>query len=419
MTIHGVEKNPKLGYYKVANEIFYSKPEAYIYATQTNNSPTWHFNEIEFAKCKWNIEPESDIRELYRLRAQQLRDRYDWIRLECSGGGDSTTTAFAFLLNGIHLDEVIFRYPKKGETGVTGDASNTRPENTLSEFQFAAQPLLHWIKTNFPDTVVRIHDFSENMLEEEKTRDESWIYQTRHWFQPAHADKYNQFNLKEHRDLADSGKSICVLTGIDKPRLTIINDEWYCYFLDVQANSAHPIVGDYTNITNEYFFWTPDLPEIVVKQCHMIQQWFEMPQNQHLRYLLKWPNTSTAMRTSYEHIAKSIIYPDYDLTTWQTSKPTNSFYNEMDTWFYRNLQDSNLYRAWEAGLKYIVDKVDRKFFDYENKIPVGLKSNLSPFYYIGAASPATQTVIQNNEYTNKSTKTLYVIKDRKLKTIIR
>ena len=143
--IHGIEQNPKLGYYRVGTEVFYSKPQAYIHATKTKSSVEWKFNDIEFAKFNWLVEPSASIREIYRLRAEQLREKYDYIRLECSGGGDSTTTAFAFLLNGIHLDEVIFRYPKLGERGVTDDPWNTKPVNTLSEWKYAAQPLLKQI----------------------------------------------------------------------------------------------------------------------------------------------------------------------------------------------------------------------------------------------------------------------------------
>ena len=185
-----IEQNPKLGFYKVGSEIFYSKPQAYIYATKTKQSIHWNFNNLEYAKIDWSVEPETNLRELYRQRAQQLRDRYDYIRLECSGGGDSTTVAYSFLLNNIHLDEVIFRYPKTGEKDATNDPFNTKPTNTLSEYQFAAKPLLEWIKTNYPKTRVVIHDYSENMLEQESSRDESWIYNTRDWFQPGHGDKY-------------------------------------------------------------------------------------------------------------------------------------------------------------------------------------------------------------------------------------
>lgn len=413
------EKNPKLGFYKVGSDVFYSKPQAYVHATKVGIEPSWNFNSSIYAAVDWEREPETDIRELYRMRAQQLRDQYDWIRLECSGGGDSVTAAFAFFLNDIHLDEIIFRYPKQGEKDATNDPFNTKATNTLSEWQFAAKPMLDWVKTHFPKTVVRVHDYSENMLEEEDKRDESWVFNTQHWFQPGHADKYTNFGLKEHKDLADSGKSICVLLGIDKPKVTLIDNEWYAFFLDIQATSANPITNGYSNITTEYFYWTPDFTEIVVKQCHMIKRWFDMPQNQHLYHLVRWPNTEVNARTAYEFLAKSIIYPDYDLETWQTAKPTNSFYNEMDQWFYQNFKETRLYQVWQAGLEFLVDKIDPKYFLNQLGEPTGLKANTSPLYYIGpaAVNPNQHTV--PNWSTTKTTPAgkVIVIKNKKMKII--
>lgn len=139
-----IEKNPKLGYYRVGSEVFYSKPTAYLYASKTKQKPSWHFNDLVFAKGDWTIEPETSLRELYRMRAQQLRERYDWIRVEASGGGDSTTAIFSFLLNGIHLDEVVFRFPKTVGSTAVYDPWNTSADNTLGEAEFAAKPLMTW-----------------------------------------------------------------------------------------------------------------------------------------------------------------------------------------------------------------------------------------------------------------------------------
>jgi hypothetical protein len=381
--IDGIEKNPKLGYYRVGNEVFYSKPHAYIYASQTKQPIEWRFNDVEFAKFNWAEEPAANLREIYRQRALQLREKYDYIRLEASGGGDSTTAAFSFLLNGIHLDEIIFRHPVLGEEGAVDEPWNTKPTNALSEWRFAAQPLLKWIKTNFPKTVVRMHDYSENMLESQDKIDESRVFRSRDWFQPGYADQFDNFNVKEHRELYDTGKKICILAGIDKPKLTVLNDKWYVYFSDLQANWANPLVKDYTNITNEYFYWTPDMPEIVCKQAHMIKQWFDLPQNQNYRHLVTSPQGNANMRTTYENIAKSIIYPDYDLNTWQADKSTKSFYCELDHWFYVNFKDTKFSQVWQAGLQLLIDKIDPKYLQYELGTPVGLTSNISQLYCLG------------------------------------
>ena len=380
-----LEQNPKLGYYLVGAEKIFSKPMALIEATDTGHFPQWNFSNDIFGKLDWTVNPHVDLRLIYKMRAQQLREKYDWIRVEASGGGDSTTAIFSFLLNDIHLDEVIFRYPKTGEKNVTDDPFNTKCENTLSEWQYAAQPLLQWISTHYPQVKCTLHDYSSNMLDEENSIEETWVFKSKDYFQPGHAAKHTNFGTDEQKHLADKGLKMCVLYGIDKPKLCIKDNKWYLYFLDLQANHANPEIGDY-DIVNEYFYWTPDLPEIVLKQAHIIRDWFMQPQNQHLQYLVRWPNHSIAHRTAYESMVKPLIYPDYNPNTFQTAKPTNSFYNEMDHWFYTNFQQTRLYQVWQAGLQLLVGSIDPKFFNYELGKPVGFVGFLSPFYCLGAAT---------------------------------
>ena len=417
-TINGIDQNPKLGYYKVGNEVFYSKPQAYTYAFEKKMTVTWHFNAPAFARHDWTTEPESDIRELYRLRAQQLRDKYDYIRLECSGGSDSTTVLYSFILNNIPLDEIVFRYPKSGEKNVSGDPHDYNATNTLSEWEFAAKPLFNWVKTNYPNVKITVHDYAKNITDGEFLDDESWVFTTRDWFQPGHPAKFANFGSTEHKNQAESGKKICVLHGVDKPKIALIKEQWYCYFVDVLANSPSPIRGDYDNITQELFYWTPDLPELLIKQCHLIKNWFDMPGHETFKHLVKYPIYNPNRRTEYEGIAKSIIYPDYDKLTWQTVKPTNSFYNEMDHWFYTNFKDTSQYRAWQAGLQFLVDNVDPELMMYRNEKPTGLKWNKSLFYHLGPmAQSVVKPVFDNHAHVESTQEQITVWQDRKFWTI--
>jgi hypothetical protein len=379
-----IETNPKLGYYTVGNEKFFSKPLALTKATETNQFPEWNFNNEVFGAQNWSIEPLMNIRELYRIRAQQLREKYDYIRLEFSGGGDSTTVLYSFVNNGIHIDEVVFRYPKEGEKDVADDPFNYKCENTLSEAKYAAYPVLNWLKTAAPHTKITIHDYSKDMIQ--CAYDESWVYKTKDYFQPGHAFKHSKLGYAPHKAQADSGMTICVLYGVDKPKICIKDSKWYLYFIDIIANHSMTDFGEYTNVSTEYFFWSLDLPELLVKQCHLIRKWFDLPQNQMLQYVCRWPNYSYTHRNAYESILRPLLYPDYDPTTFQTVKATNSFYNEMDFWFYKNFSETDAYKTWQAGLSHIVSSIDPKFFNYELGKPVGFVGFISPFYYLGDAA---------------------------------
>lgn len=417
----GIDQNPKLGFYRVADEIYYSKPLAYVRARELGTVPTWHFNTLEFARQNWCQEPETDLLEFYRIRALQIREQYDYIRLDLSGGSDSTTVLYAFVLNNIELDEVVFRYPKQGEQGAVGDVHNYDPTNTLSEWQFAAKPLLNWIATHYPKIKITFYDYSERMLAGDYLNDESWVFDTRDWFQPGHVAKHDIFGAKEHQIQADSGKRICVLHGVDKPKVVMIDNHWYTYFIDVFANQPSPIKNNYDNITHELFFWSPDLPELLIKQCHLIKNWFDLPVHRNFRYLVQYPVMNPNRRTAYESIVKSIIYPQYDPMTWQTAKATNSFFNEMDTWFYKNFKDTDMEQVWLAGLKFLTDNIDAEQFMYRDGQANGLVWNKSIFYHLGPSTDTNhkQVVFENHDFRQNQLKTeeITVLQDQKLKRI--
>lgn len=380
--MYNLENNKKLGYYTVGDNVHFNKPTALMDATKTNNFPQWNFNPGVFNNLKWNEEPTTDIRELYRLRALQLREQYDYIRLEFSGGSDSNTILFSFLLNNIFLDEVVFRYPEQGDKNIiTNDPHNSKSENFLSEYEFATKPALAWIAKTSPLTKITIHDFSEDMIKAELN--DTWVFRANDFLQPSHAFKHDNLSHVDHKRQADTGKSICILYGVDKPKVCIRDGKWYTYFIDFQANHANRVMYEYTNLTNEYFFWTPDFPEIVHKQVHLVKNWFSTPQTQMLNHLIRWPNHSVAQRTTFEHIIRPLIYPDWDPTTFQVSKPSNNFYPEMDHWFYTNFKGSTAYLNWQAGLTLLANSVDTKYFNMEFGKPVGFIGFLSPFYCLG------------------------------------
>lgn len=379
-----IETNDKLGYYTVGQGKFYHKPSALIRATQTNQFPEWHFNREKLGSVAWDHEPEVSLQELYRQRAQQLRNQYDYIRLEFSGGSDSTQVLYSFLNNGIHLDEIVTRWPKAGEKFVPPDPFNTQPENTPSEWHYAAKPILKWVHDHFPKIKITIHDFSEDMLSGE--HDESWIYRAKDWLLPSYPFKTAIDVTDDHRRTLDTGRNICVLWGVDKPKICIKDSKFYAYFLDLQANNCSSEIGDWTNVTNEYFYWTPDLPDLVCKQAHTVKNWFSQAVNHNLQHILKWPNYSVSQRAAYESIVKPLVFPDYDQSTFQVGKPSNSFYNEMDAWFYPNFHDATYYQAWQAGLAYLADKIDPKYFNQELGRPTGFVGFVSPFYYLGDAT---------------------------------
>ena len=52
-----------------------------------------------FSKIYWKQEPTESLDQLIKLRCEQLRDTYSYIRVMYSGGADSTTMLNAFIKN--------------------------------------------------------------------------------------------------------------------------------------------------------------------------------------------------------------------------------------------------------------------------------------------------------------------------------
>lgn len=409
------DPDQRLGYYVVNGDVFYNKNLALITGSkmplhdELQDPVHWLFNEKTFFKYPWHVEPAEDIRELYRRRAQQIRDEYDYVRLELSGGADSSTVAFAFLLNGIHLDEVVYRYPKGGDAGCTDDPNSRASDNYLSESAFAAKPILRWIADNYPATKITIHDYLSDMVEQQT--DESWIFKTHHYWQPSHQVKHNASASLDHLRLADKGKRIAMVLGVDKPKMCIKGDKWFMYFVDSLCQRNNVTVNDVEQVTTELFYWAPEGCDIIAKQCHLIRNWFEMPGNERFKYLAQWPNSDYSLRTPFEQIIKPLIYPDYDFNTFQVAKSSNIARAEMDSWFFKNMQGTEVFKVWEAGVNHLMQNIDPRYLENNNQ---GTKQYMSPLYYIGDAvtrSPRVNTGATEvlHSFTSSPTPTTHCI----------
>ena len=60
-----------------------------------------------FYSYSWDKEPTESWEELLLERALTLREKYKYLKLWFSGGGDSTTVLNTFLRNNIYIDEII------------------------------------------------------------------------------------------------------------------------------------------------------------------------------------------------------------------------------------------------------------------------------------------------------------------------
>ena len=63
-----------------------------------------------FDAIDWTKEPIKSLKQLFKERAEQIRDLYDYLIIYFSGGSDSITVLNSFLDNNIPVDEVVINY---------------------------------------------------------------------------------------------------------------------------------------------------------------------------------------------------------------------------------------------------------------------------------------------------------------------
>jgi hypothetical protein len=375
-------KDPALGWYEIGGKVHWDKASALMEGTKlglNHNHLHWNFNDAEFGSFDWTIEPPGDIRDYYWARAREIREKYDYIILNCSGGADSTTVLYSFIQQGLHVDEIFVRHAKTGTNKYASTTKELDASNEFSEYEYAAVPLMNWVKQVSPRTKITVHDFSLDIIDDKKvTWDENFIYWCGDYVTPGCVVRYTHASDKDSLNQFDKGKRIGIIFGTDKPRVALDGNDLYLMFVDRPVHSALPatVNNGYTNTEVELFYWHPNSRAMLAKQCHIIKRWFEMPDNARLRFMLngKWL-LSPQNRTAYEAIVKGIVYPDYNLSTFQCNKPVKTVMQEWDYWM-GDFKNTEGYKIFMRGVMHLYKNIDEGFLKiYESGTQPG--TNLS------------------------------------------
>ena len=363
------------GYYSVDNIIYTHKLHALLAGTKTGKQVFWHWHN-EYNAVDWTHDSVTTVQEIYKQRALQLRNKYEWIIVSFSGGSDSWTVLNSFLANNIHVDEIFCRWPFRAtEKLFVPNQTDTRTENILSEWEFSVKPVLEQIRKIHPQIKITIHDWSDQVVTTEFS-DDYWL-ETQDHLNPGFGMKFNAMGDNE-RTLIDLGKKTCIVFGIDKPQIWVEHNKVYCYFLDILANTR---AADEPGRTVELFYWTKDMPEITHVQAREIYH--------HLCL-----NTTTAKLVDraepwdpnkkhiWDILIRNIVYPDYNMSTFQACKDTNTIYTKLDSWMDK-MPEQRLMASWNNIIDNVVNSIDDRFFNFRNGIRTGLAGFISPLYYLG------------------------------------
>jgi hypothetical protein len=361
----------KNGYYQVGKQFFNHKITALVEATKNNQPVQWHFHDQVWKDFDWRYNDSLSLDHWYKERAKQLREKYDYLILAFSGGRDSQNVLRSFVDNNIHLDEVWSDWPLSHTHGkFDQNSQNKSSTNMPGEWTFAIRPELDWLAKTHPAVKITITDSTQHLDDEDK---EDSLLVTPYAFYATikrwkTVDGIIQQRNKKHNRVA-------VIVAHEKPRYDIVNDYMSIYFSDQNFQLKSDNLAD--GIRNvEYFYWTPDLPELVRCQAHTILGHLRVNKNAQLiqkyGFIDKTNKICFEKNTLYPaalrlDLTNSLIYPKWDSSKLQVNKPDGSIsYNEYYTWLYvhKNLRCLQSHRSM---LNNTFKLVDDKFLDKDSQ----------------------------------------------------
>lgn len=390
----------KHGFFEVGEEKFYSKLDAILYSMDKNLPVTWNFNNDVYSQQDWTKEPTESIQEMYRRRAQAIRDKYDYVVVMFSGGSDSTTVLDSFLSNGIPVDEVVvnqwIKYHPEGADSFMN-----------SEITYAALP---YLAKNLPLNVkLRLDDVSDLQLD--CVRDPEFRKRSYREVNNVHNTSMISIHYDLHRrhqeyiDLYNQGKSVVFVWGESKPKIDCDeHGKHYFYFEDHYAHAPQPRDQEEQdpNCNHEQFFDDPEHPEIKVKQCHLLLN--NLRQIRHRRDIFlkaedAWkkqkgprgfdvahPRTSMAI-TVWEDVKYCLdrnafncsIYPDWDFLTYHEDKGAARHPHPAHRWMEEVAGDA--VKEWYRGYIETYSKLPDSWTKHYGSLAQGIK-RLEIKYYL-------------------------------------
>lgn len=328
-----ITMNPdKFGYYQVNNKKTYRKLEAVEWAKQDRIPFKWSFNDEVFSALDWTKEPNVSLWELYKQRAKQIRESYDYVVLWYSGGSDSNNILEAWIDADCKIDEIATCWGYK-TSGNLYDFQNAEITNVVL-------PDIKKLKDSGFDFKFRLIELPEISLKLFKTWGTDYEYYINY-----HASINNPAKhlfrryIKDYNDMITKGKKVAFVWGTEKPILHFTDDKHHFNFIDCIDNCVGPYCQEnyHKGWYDELFYWTPDAPLIPIKQSHIIKNFIELCDDKkfyqkdraHNGY-----NASINMYINYDTV-KFLLYPKWSTKTFSNGKAHSFIFSERDDWFFK------------------------------------------------------------------------------------
>lgn len=256
------------GYWETSGKYFINKHDALVHGTNNNEKVYFKFFNETWDNFNRDLIGKFSLKELYKQRAQQLRDSYDYIILYFSGGADSYNVLRSFIDNNIKLDEVCVKWCNVTlESNTTVYVPNTIDNtsyNYLSEWDLAIAPVLKEISISNPEIKIEIVDWFKNRFD---IGSADIFRLVNHWHD-VEVPSLAVWSPNEQK-LVEKGKKVASLYGIDKPNI----------FFDTKGNASMFFIDGATTMGTpnpcniygtEYFYFAPSFPLITFETASVV-----------------------------------------------------------------------------------------------------------------------------------------------------
>lgn len=371
------------GLYCVGDQKYANKIDACLELNRIggNHHLHWDYHDEVFSKVPWLHEPPISLQEIYKNRAMQLREQYDHVVLFYSGGADSETMLNAFVNNNIKFDEIFiygaFDIEKNALSRFGTDAT---PGYYTREYYLHVEPRLKELQKTHKFKIT-MWDWGNKVIETLDSNPD-WFYDVGARLAPDAIPRQFMHEVFRHNDVyEEKGKRAAFVFGVDKPRLFRDDTSVYLAFIDQQMTTG---VGNSNDIhgktweNDEFFYWTPNMPELVVKQAHMIYNYLKRTNG--FQQLTHKNQLASFHLPDYYQMIHPIIYPSWD-NRWQVKKPTSPVKDETCRWFFTDTPEKTQKRWWE-GLSELERLIGQRWFN-DFSVHNGLVGCYSYFYKIG------------------------------------
>jgi hypothetical protein len=324
------------GVWEVQDSTFEKKYDALVYATEINAPVNFNFfNDVwdNFDKKLLGTVP---LQELYKQRAQQLRNKYDYLILYYSGGSDSYNILRTFLDNGIKIDEICVKWATKvleRERNIyTPNTEDTSAYNYLSEWDYAIKPVLDELAKTNPEIKIEI----VNWMDDRFLKDPHAMFDfVNHWHD-IELPSLATWSPSEAKLIAE-GKTVGNIYGVDKPYVIFGEKETLMYFSDACTAMGPPNPINPTGV--EFFYWAPDLPHLAWEmgyQTMLAQE--NNPALLDIKFSSKIKKDPVQWNANYQRQQKEMRYVLYDnwIDVFQTMKPEMMDRSDKHAWIYRD-----------------------------------------------------------------------------------